>query len=51
MPKDDYVIAEFTKSNPSLDSGRKSGVGMKIFFKFNTWGLVEDVVYAGFVYN
>jgi len=50
-PTDNYLLAELTDLNPYLNRGRKSGHGMIVFFKFNSDGLVEDILYAGFVYN
>lgn len=50
-PTDNYLIAELTDLNPYLNRGRKSGHGMIVFFKFDSDGLVEDVIYVGFVYN
>ncbi|MBN8687590.1 MAG: hypothetical protein J0M10_11235 [Chitinophagales bacterium] len=50
-PIDNYLIAEITDFNPGKYGGSKFGKGMKMFIKFNTMGLVEDILYTGAIFN
>lgn len=50
-PVDNYLVAIIGNSNPELTGTFRMGLGMKMFFKFNSAGLIEDVLYSSAAYN
>lgn len=50
-PVENYLVAEIGNFDPELYQTKKFGLGMKIFFKFDSSGLIENVLYARSAYN
>jgi|GEM_PF-1517487 len=50
-PVEDYLLAEMTIYDPKTFPGIKMGKAMQFFFKFNSNGLIESVLYTGVQYN
>ncbi len=50
-PIENYLVAELTEIDPKLFVIHKYGKAMQFFFKFDSLGVIEDVLYSGSVYN
>jgi hypothetical protein len=50
-PFDKYLIVELGNFDPMLNRRVKFGKAMQVLFKFDSVGLVEDVLYSGVAYN
>lgn len=50
-PVDNYLVAELGDFNPEINQKVKYGKGMLMFFKFDTSGIIEEVLYSGSAYN
>jgi hypothetical protein len=49
-PIDNYEVVEIGNVIPVME-GRKLGKALRIFFEFDSDGTIEEVLYAGSVYN
>ena len=50
-PFDNYLLAIIGNSNPDLTGTFRMGLGMTILFRFNSSGLVEDVLCSAAAFN
>lgn len=50
-PIKDYLVVELGDFDPAINLRVKYGKGMQMFFKFDSFGKIEDVLYSGAIYN
>ena len=50
-PVDDYLVVELRNYDPEMDGNRKFGKALQLFFKFDSAGIIADVLFAGAAYN
>lgn len=50
-PINDYLVVELGDFDPAINLRVKYGRGMQMFFKFDSRGRIEDVLFSGAAYN
>ena len=50
-PVDNHIIAIIGNCNPQINGLIRTGLGMKLFFKFDSTGMIEEVLYSSAAYN